>query len=315
MLLETEKVTSKKCSAQPALDLFTTAYPAEARRAKAWLDNRLATGKTSMTVEMMKITPAIAEQMLERCNTNNRPLNQAKVDSYTDQMLRGLWKKTAQTVSISTDSRLNNGQHRLHAIIKSGMPLDMFVVFGEDRDAFLVTDVQRPRSAGDALHIAGFNGVNHLAAAARLAKAITENDWREKFTYTNEEILTFVRLHPEIIDHLKVGSSMARRMRCSHGAIGVACWLLQGSKYAAKGDEFQNAIYTGENMGPVLAKLRDAIVNKTWYQKGRYGNKGSRDSRDINISLIATFVLGWNQFVSGRRGLVAFDWKEFPKAL
>lgn len=310
MLVEVEKNVAKRhASSAVSNDLFTVSHPADAIRAKSWLDNRLARGKSSMAAEMMTVTPAIAEHILSRCNTANRPLNESRVSLYANQMKTGEWKRTAQTISISSDGRLNNGQHRLKAIMQSGMPINFIVVFGEPADAFLVTDIQRPRSAGDSLHISGYANYLHLAACARLAKAIVEREWNTDFTYTNEEILSFVQKNPDLVGALKCGANVAKKLGCSRGAVGTAFWLINVTKRREKFDLFFEGLVTGENLGPVLAKLRDTIKNKAWYEER------ARDSRSLNVSLAATVVHGWNQYVIGRKGLVKFDYKTFPEVL
>jgi len=62
-----------------------------------------------MKTELMKITPEIAKEMLER-NTHNRKISMVRVNVYADDMARGGGKQTVSRsasislVSLSMDS-------------------------------------------------------------------------------------------------------------------------------------------------------------------------------------------------------------------
>lgn len=79
------------------------------------------------------ITPEIAAYIL-RGNTHNREINQRQVAIWAEAMRRGEWKLTHQGIAISSDGRLIDGQHRLLAIIKAGIALEMMVATDQDFD-------------------------------------------------------------------------------------------------------------------------------------------------------------------------------------
>lgn len=79
-----------------------------------------------MKAEIKVVTPKIASDILEH-NTVNRKLNRSAVEQYARDMQNGLWKLGGQGISISSSGRLLDGQHRLHAIIKSNVPVTMLV--------------------------------------------------------------------------------------------------------------------------------------------------------------------------------------------
>ena len=113
------------------------------------------------------ITPEKAQEYL-RDNTYNRPLSKVYVNALADQMKRGQWRMNGEPVIFSGSGRLLDGQHRLAAIAKSGVSVEMAVTRGVDEDAFATIDTGKGRTAGDVFAIAGIR--NYVVIAAGLAK-------------------------------------------------------------------------------------------------------------------------------------------------
>ena len=108
---------------------------------------------TQMTSTVEFITPAIAEEYLKK-NTDNRPLSNNTVNKYVREIENGEWKRNGESISFSEDGVLLNGQHRLHAIIKSGHTIETVVVRGCDNDSFTTCDGGKARSNADVFAIA-----------------------------------------------------------------------------------------------------------------------------------------------------------------
>jgi hypothetical protein len=66
------------------------------------------------------------------------------------------WKKTHQNaMAFYTDGNIADGQHRLHAIVQSGIPMDVMVFWGlENEDAYGI-DAHKMRNTHDQIKIAG----------------------------------------------------------------------------------------------------------------------------------------------------------------
>lgn len=111
-------------------------------------------------VKILMVTPELAERWLN-ANTHNRPLRNHLTDKYADSMKRGEWKLTAEPIAFChpyTDSEgramketLINGQHRLWAVVTSGMSVEMTVWWGCDPGEFDVIDQNAVRTFGDIL--------------------------------------------------------------------------------------------------------------------------------------------------------------------
>ena len=69
-------------------------------------------------VEM--ISPKLAQQMLA-ANTQNRPLRDAATDLMAKDMAEGRWHLNGESIIFSSDGVLTDGQHRLTAVVRSGV--------------------------------------------------------------------------------------------------------------------------------------------------------------------------------------------------
>jgi hypothetical protein len=120
-----------------------------------------------MKTHEMLISPAIASEMLKQ-NKTNRVLREVLVMEYARQMKAGLWKEgTGETITISENKNILNGQHRLHALVKANVSLRFLVVYGLAEDVFSVLDTGLKRTPGDTLFIAGVTQYNVTAAGVR----------------------------------------------------------------------------------------------------------------------------------------------------
>ena len=88
-----------------------------------------------MNAKLERITPETAASMLQ-LNTGNRPVVAKHVTAIAREITEGRWQINGDTVCFS-DDRLVDGQHRLMAIIKAGIPIQTFVVRGISSESFI----------------------------------------------------------------------------------------------------------------------------------------------------------------------------------
>jgi len=131
--------------------------------------------KAVPTVAFETITPEDAHALLAK-NVSNRNLRESRVETYAGQMRAGKWRLTHQGIAVGADGNLYDGQHRLHAIARAGMPVQMLVVRGLDPHAREEIDTGEKRSAGDNLAIVdGLTMSTQRAAVLAALYRITSN--------------------------------------------------------------------------------------------------------------------------------------------
>lgn len=105
-----------------------------------------------MNTEEMTITPNMATKLL-KVNDINRRVNQANLQYWIRELLSGKYEPTHQGIAVHgtlDDPRtLIDGQHRLLAIIETGIPARFNVSTGVPISAFANTDGGKPRSMSE----------------------------------------------------------------------------------------------------------------------------------------------------------------------
>lgn len=115
-----------------------------------------------MKAEVKTITPELAKEYL-RHNDSNRALRRTRVLQYAHDMKEGKWNLTGQGITFGKDGNLLDGQHRLHAVVFSGVSVDFLVV--TDADTVATYDCGLTRSMVDRFKLAG-NGNGPIYTAA-----------------------------------------------------------------------------------------------------------------------------------------------------
>ena len=108
-------------------------------------------------VQMVDITPQEAKEMLEGCNIGNRKIKKYTVDQYAYEMKAGEWKQNGESIVFSDRGVLKDGQHRLLAVVKSGVTLKNQVVAVVKDEQANYYDNGVARTLNDVLHFAGYD--------------------------------------------------------------------------------------------------------------------------------------------------------------
>ena len=147
--------------------LITHSKLKEAERFESWVfDDVLPTirktgsysslSENRSDVKLVTITPEMAEIMLEK-NIANRKVNQANVNRIAADMATGNYKVNGETIKISPNGEILDGQHRLLACVKSGMSFQTYIVYNVEREAIGTIDMGKGRSVADSLNVMGCN--------------------------------------------------------------------------------------------------------------------------------------------------------------
>lgn len=115
-----------------------------------------ATSENPLDIQLVTITPGMAEEMLKR-NIANRKVNQANVNRIAADMATGNYRINGETIKISSNGEILDGQHRLLACIKSGVPFKSYIVYNVEREAIGTIDMGKGRSVADSLNVMGCN--------------------------------------------------------------------------------------------------------------------------------------------------------------
>lgn len=123
--------------------------------------------RPTATTAIVNVTPDQAATWLAENNTHNRTLRESKVALYSRDMLAGHWQFNGDPIRFAANGTLLDGQHRLSAIIRSGVTIPMVVIWGLTESAQETMDIGATRTMADALMLRGRDDAKYLAAIAR----------------------------------------------------------------------------------------------------------------------------------------------------
>jgi hypothetical protein len=110
-----------------------------------------------MNTKTMTVTPKLAAEWL-KSNHSNRPLNRRYVEEVCRALENGTFQTTHQGIAFDTQGRLRDGQHRLTAIVETGIAVKMLVTTGMTEEQLLAIDDGRRRSLHDVIGMTGNQG-------------------------------------------------------------------------------------------------------------------------------------------------------------
>jgi hypothetical protein len=267
-----------------------------------------------MKYQIETITPAAADAMLDASvGSVQRRMMVTHVARLAAAMKRGEWRVTHQGIAIGSDGRIIDGQHRLAAIVRAGIPVEIMVMRDADPELFHVIDTGRGRSAGHILQIAGYPNAIALSTAIRLALtydivAGTTTTWTADVVRTslsNDLILAVAGsprgelLAGSLNEAIVIADGVDRSGSRIPLAVAIAVIRERTPEHAAALEEFLDRAGSGSMLptgSPILALRRWLMLSYPTYPKYARG-----------FATVAVVIKAWNDFLTGRdRALLIF---------
>jgi len=250
-----------------------------------------------LCIAQEQIGPQRAASLLEK-NHTNRPLRPSKVADYVREITRAQWKLSpSDMICISPEGALLNGQHRLTAVVQTGVPQPFIVHYNVDPGLFAIIDTGARRTAGDVLAITGESNCRNLAAAARLLGHYLDQDLEGRYAPSNADILKILADHPGLRASVKTVKNISHLG--TPRVLAVAHYLF-GLMDTEAADQFFEDLRTGANLGkndPAL-RLRERLLK----------NMGSREKLDAKY-IFAITIKAWNALREGK-SVVTLKWAQ-----
>lgn len=98
---------------------------------------------------IIDVTPSIAKYILEHHNKDNRKIVKSQVKSIARSIRKDGWLEDGQPLTFNVEGNITEAQHRLLAIIETGVTVRMIVVLGVDIGCFTKCAPAKPRKAED----------------------------------------------------------------------------------------------------------------------------------------------------------------------
>lgn len=138
-----------------------------------------------------------------KANAINRTVNKGNLDVLVKELKAGRWKVNGDTIRFTEDNILIDGQHRLLAVVRSGITIQTFVTYGLQADVFDSIDVGKRRSGGDTLSCLGEKNARRMSAALVMIDKYMTGRLQKSIVYSNTEIQGLLVKYPDIRITLK----------------------------------------------------------------------------------------------------------------
>lgn len=223
----------------------------------------------SIRTRVMEVSPQWAEKklaelqhLIEQGIFRQRPVNSRLVDSYASEMARGTWGISHQGIGFDEQGRLLDGQHRLWAVVKSGVTVLMSVTTGlpvstnggYNMPTLDIIDRGRNRSTGQQMKVAhGITNAFQVASVCRNIAYIYAVDTR--LTLSLSQVLNIYEMYAPSIEAI---FSLTESTRQKVGTITAPMVVYHGT-HREKAMEFARSFYSKENLrkgSPVLALIK-----------------------------------------------------------
>lgn len=247
------------------------------------------------------ITPVLAEEYLRR-NTKNRQLRSNIVSYYASQMKNGQWMLNGEGIIFNDEGILVDGQHRLAAVMESGVNVEMLVVRNADKDSFTTIDSGVSRKIRDTFYVKGIPNANVVSSIIGRYKKLcsiksimgkvdgVKNHSKPSRQDLLREYLSDEEFWQEICRRAQTCYAAMRLM--SQTEIGsISAYLIKERKHSSEKvfDFFEDLLKSDIPKSPMLALFRKRLVQ----------DKLSNE-RIAPIYKQQLFTQVWNAYAQGR---------------
>lgn len=252
------------------------------------------TNHTGLDISMERVTPAIAEKWLAK-NTHNRDINKRVVASLVRDMEDGNWLDNGATITFSDEGVLLDGQHRLTAVVESGVSITVIVVRGASAESQHTMDTGAKRTLSNALKLRGEKSYVQLAAAivANIAWDRGEKSFRAGINrkITNSEAMDYLERNPWIRDQIIEVNRFTNRFRGVPTGVISVLYRVFAEIDPFDADAFFDRLACDENhhRGEPIYAARKVIMDDYTRTNGHRDNKWKA----------AILIKAWNKFRDG----------------
>jgi hypothetical protein len=214
------------------------------------------------------VTPDSARAMLANMVVN-RPLKERRVELFATAMKEGVFDSmNGETLIINEYGQLEDGQHRLSALIESGLPyMDFFVVRGVRVGAGTTVDQGTARSPGDIAAMMGYENGKTLVAAARWLW-VYENAWptglhRLPGLIPTQTLIKFLEQHRRLTDvTAEIRSKYSAVGRLATSSVAIFVRYVTEAISQEQSDAFFDSLQTGDTTHAtrMTRPLRDKLL-------------------------------------------------------
>lgn len=242
----------------------------------SWFAERVARGLKQSFSEIVSVTPDIAKRLLE-VNDCNRPIKPRLISRIEHDILNNQFRLNGEPIIVSEDGRLNDGQHRLMAVVSADKTVESFMTFGVPRDSRFTVDMGDVRTTIDFLKM-------NTVANARDASIVAKNLFAYRNHLTHQQQKAGIGKQDVVDEYnrqrVAIDAAVARFLKESFmrstktvPAVATAYVIISNSRVTAavKREAFFTKLSIGANLDPQspILHLRGKLLEKADYDLRR----------------------------------------------
>lgn len=178
------------------------------------------------------ITPERAKELLG-INTSNRPQRPTTQQVLIRDLQRNNFIYNGDTIRISSENILLDGQNRLYACVKSGIPFVGLIVSNISPEAMKTIDVGSRRSHGQQLHLRGIKNANQVSAI--LVKMAEMAYGQNNVTFSQHELDDLLDQYPHVVE---AAASCKKIVAGCQSFVGAVYAIAIAQKHNDKAEKF-----------------------------------------------------------------------------
>jgi len=261
------------------------------------------------------ITPDRARYLLE-LNTNNRPIIKTNLAKLCDEIQRGRFVFNGDAIRISKTGRLLDGQHRLLAVVTTGISIETLVVSGLNDECFKTIDQGSLRTLAALLSMEGATNYTMAAASSLLIQKYLDGQVPTQGSAGSRSKTDLVNFYNEnkanvLLATSRISGSKQLKKLMSGGYLAFIYFIL----YEINKEDcelFFSRVESGNGLvihQPELV-LREKLISVI-----------SKNDKEGQVARAAYFIFAWNAFRSNKQ-MKFMRWtrqgdcaQEFPRAI
>tara|TARA_R110001606_G_scaffold129414_1_gene264285 strand:+ start:2361 stop:3218 length:858 start_codon:yes stop_codon:yes gene_type:complete len=274
--------------------------------------------KSNLSVDLVYITPQVAQKYLSH-NTQNRKESPRNVNFLVDQMKKGLFLENGESIVFDVNNNLTDGQHRLMAILKSGIPYHIPVVRGVQKNTMATYDTGKNRSSIDILNLNGFKNATNLSALVKLIYKYETKKSKSSDSFTknriegltNQQVLNYCLQNNDWLQGL-MRNSANLYSKAKTRVLGVS--NLSFIAYVVGGKEPNEQVY--DFMKNIYGITRTEGTATSYLYSRLYNSKINKEPLNFYWTL-GMSLKAWNYFIDGNPSVRFFKFsidQELPVA-
>jgi len=244
-------------------------------------------------ISYVHVSPEIAERWLRK-NGVNRNIRLAKVNKYARDMTEGRWTLDASMICFDSDGILLNGQHRLTAIVKSGVTVLFAIARNMPNESIRNMDSGAARTAADMLGMSGEKNASLLGSVLRQMILIDSKRLyqdRNVQDISHGEVEDYLSANPEIRDSIAAAGTCSGAIDATGTALAIAHALIARVNGRQIADRFLTQ----------LARRLNEPEGSAVHAVDTHLREARRARRRIeNRNQVFLLLKAWNYYAAGR---------------